>query len=92
MLVSAGLSMWGLVHTLGGSPTECVRRGLRHVLLTMEATPYHGNYSTMFERTHSQVVVDDGVQTYMQKNRQPMMKKKRTMTSNNGNIQSRTRK
>ena len=49
------------------------RRGLRHVLLTMEATPYLDNYSTMFERTHSQVVVDDGKQTYIHKNRQPMM-------------------
>ena len=46
------------------------------MLLTMEANPYLGNYSTMFERTHSQVVIDDGVQTYIHKNRQPMMKKK----------------
>ena len=35
-------------------------------VLTMELTPHLSVYSTMFELKHSQIVVDDGMQWYMQ--------------------------
>ena len=53
----------------GGGLSECVRRRRsRRVVLTTEVTPYVSVYSTMFEHRHSQIVVDDGLQTYIQDN------------------------
>ena len=44
------------------------RRRSRCVVLTMEVSPYLNVYSIMFEHKHSQIVFDNGIQTYIQEN------------------------
>lgn len=54
------------------------------VVLTMDETPYLNVYSTMFENKHSQIVVDDNMQTCTQENIAYDDKKtQRTITSKN---------
>ena len=44
------------------------RRKLKHVVLTMEVTPFLKVYSTVFEHRHSHILADDCIQIYIQEN------------------------
>ena len=68
-MLSAGQTMWGAgAQTFRGDLYRVRNRGRsRHVVLTTDVTPHHRVYSTMFEHKHSDIVVDDGTQTYIYK-------------------------